>query len=191
MFALHIEHQLTWCHNKNKEFCKITCQIQVSKKISKCKCTQIGQTLRKQNSINQIISYVEKSIGSVIFWEEIASFSPIRSRTCSLVTFSDKFISLYHYNDFYTSWRGIHNLPERWSNCVEADGQSFEKTKNKIPLKIIVSFTTKTSKNLWVHLIKQLTLNNLMVMPYQYLWCGTFEALENRKIWYFYIFKQL
>ena len=23
-------------------------------------------------------------------------------------------------------WQGIHNLPERWSKCVEADGQSFE-----------------------------------------------------------------
>jgi hypothetical protein len=23
-------------------------------------------------------------------------------------------------------WLGIHNLPERWSKCVEADSQSFE-----------------------------------------------------------------
>ena len=33
-------------------------------------------------------------------------------------------------------WRGVHNLPERWSKCV-ADGKSFKQTKNEIPLKII------------------------------------------------------
>ena len=37
-----------------------------------------------------------------------------------------------HFNECFVAkqkqffWRGIHTLPERWSNCVEADGQSFE-----------------------------------------------------------------
>jgi hypothetical protein len=30
-------------------------------------------------------------------------------------------------------WRGIHNLPKRWSKCVEADGQSLNKVKRKFP----------------------------------------------------------
>ena len=35
-------------------------------------------------------------------------------------------------NEFFATkqkqffWQGIHNLPERWGKCVEADGQSFE-----------------------------------------------------------------
>ena len=40
-------------------------------------------------------------------------------------------------------WRGIHNLPERWAKCIEADGQYFEAMKNEFPLKIICFFTTK------------------------------------------------
>ena len=30
-------------------------------------------------------------------------------------------------------WRGIHNLPERWSKRVETDGQSLNKQKIKFP----------------------------------------------------------
>ena len=46
-------------------------------------------------------------------------------------------------------WRGIHNLPERWPKCVEADGQSLNKQKMKFPWKLFVSFTTKTYEYTW------------------------------------------
>ena len=45
-------------------------------------------------------------------------------------------------------WQGIHNIPERWAECIEADGQYFESMKNEFPLKIICFFTTKHRQRL-------------------------------------------
>ena len=50
-------------------------------------------------------------------------------------------------------WQGIHNLHERWVKGIEADGQCFESMKNELLLKIICFFTTKTGKDLSVHLV--------------------------------------
>ena len=51
-------------------------------------------------------------------------------------------------------WRGIHNLPERWAMCVQADGQYFEYTKNEIPLKIIIIYHQKMENPYTWYIIK-------------------------------------
>jgi hypothetical protein len=48
----------------------------------------------------------------------------IEKRHGKMILLHDKTHQNWQSKQFF--WRGIHNLPERWSKCVEAVGQSFE-----------------------------------------------------------------